>query len=1237
MYKSYNDHGYADYQSYMQIPDATVASLTALEGSDATDNNNKRFAQLVYNVGSSSGGTGGSAADSAALSSIDSKTIPIVSSLSGTLGVGAVGTSLETKGGEGVGLAISGTWTGSLIVEESTNNGVAWATVSTSPLQGGARSQTITTNGQYEGMASGVTHVRVSAAGVLTGSVNYSLIVTRGSRIQRIWSTDFANVLVTSTLSQSGSAVTSTNPVPVGVEGVDINGVRRNILTGIDGKVVVGNTKDIFRDPFVIKDNTKWNYPTETGTQYARSRVDGNVAGASYLDVTMSALSAGGDEWSMTSVQTFKPPYEIEYGMQLSQRIFGQDFSVEMVGCDTSGNIISNSAIPPVQLYSNATVATNVWTLNTLTAHNLLPGDFVYIYGATDPRLNVGPVVVTAIASTYGITNQLTIGSTLSNGSYILGSNAYIQRVCPAGLAQYQASTRWYSATAGNCDTVSVNADARPRTVNWNVGNTQDTSTVISEGGVNYASLNYVQAFRSKGTWHFEHSTKRLLWRSRDIDSSSSDRSTSYRKIPNPIHDLDYKVRIRCANYKNMSVPVNSVGNTVLYKKGATVATLGTPTGGSLYTNGKYFHVPVTGGTGTGATLNITVTGNVVSAVTVAFGGTGYTAADVLTCSNTLIGGTGSGWQVAVATVTASSTNALVTCPNHGLQIADGCLSVLGAITAGSGYVDGVYVDVPLTGGTGTGATAKITVSGGAVTTVQIILAGKNYTAADSLSCSNTYLGGSGSSFAVAVTTVIASTDYVVIYGGRDATNWANVTSATAVAAVIDANTYGIAYGATATVLTTSYGGFTMKVQGGIIPTIQTMAVQSYAKTLDGQRLSIVGSATWTQTIGNTVTLFGLIDSSNNPITALYGRYRVAYLATSTLELEPLDGQSLSGVTTTAINAGGALILNTSFRLDYFRLFDRVRNEVDITNAGSTLQGDGLPVNVTNSLSVGTVTTVSTVTSLSQIAASVPLMAVANGSTNKALGISMCTALANTDHSAVAFAGSGRVAGTVVSSATGGGTSCSFDISVTVTTLGTATALLFVLQESYDSGTTWSDIWVTHPVTTTQHIRVPALPINGRRRWAMHSVGGTSTTVPATIVAQELPGVVVQQRQYVDIYAATNPMQSIINGTTVSSTLVSTTLNSTSGVAIVEGCKNITIAGVFTGGTPTTNPTYSLQISQDATNWYTTTTNITPTAAGTFMASIQGICARFARLIVTTASAGGTPYGVTYTSINGVN
>ena len=65
--------------------------------------------------------------------------------------------------------------------------------------------------------------------------------------------------------------------------------------------------------------------------------------------------------------------------------------------------------------------------------------------------------------------------------------------------------------------------------------------------------------------------------------------------------------------------------------------TLGTITGGSQYTNGTYTNVPLTGGSGSGATANITVSSNAVSAVTIVNDGNGYLVGDSLSASSSSI------------------------------------------------------------------------------------------------------------------------------------------------------------------------------------------------------------------------------------------------------------------------------------------------------------------------------------------------------------------------------------------------------------------------------------------------------------------------------------------------------------------------------------------------------------------------------------------------------------------------
>jgi hypothetical protein len=83
-------------------------------------------------------------------------------------------------------------------------------------------------------------------------------------------------------------------------------------------------------------------------------------------------------------------------------------------------------------------------------------------------------------------------------------------------------------------------------------------------------------------------------------------------------------------------------------------------------------------------------------------------------------------------------------------------LKTLGTIVPGSAYTDGVYNDVPLTGGSGSGAEATISVVGGAVATVTITARGAGYAVGDSLSADAADIGGTGSGFSVPVSAIYA-------------------------------------------------------------------------------------------------------------------------------------------------------------------------------------------------------------------------------------------------------------------------------------------------------------------------------------------------------------------------------------------------------------------------------------------------------------------------------------------------
>lgn len=107
------------------------------------------------------------------------------------------------------------------------------------------------------------------------------------------------------------------------------------------------------------------------------------------------------------------------------------------------------------------------------------------------------------------------------------------------------------------------------------------------------------------------------------------------------------------------------------------------------------------------------------------------------------------------------------------VSIVQGVVNTLGTVTGGSGYTNGTYENVELTGGSGTGARATIVVSGGAVTSVTLTNGGSFYVVGNTLSASTTDIGA-GTAFSVPVSAVDNATgtswlgdnfDTVLLYG----------------------------------------------------------------------------------------------------------------------------------------------------------------------------------------------------------------------------------------------------------------------------------------------------------------------------------------------------------------------------------------------------------------------------------------------------------------------------------------
>lgn len=130
----------------------------------------------------------------------------------------------------------------------------------------------------------------------------------------------------------------------------------------------------------------------------------------------------------------------------------------------------------------------------------------------------------------------------------------------------------------------------------------------------------------------------------------------------------------------------NGSGATATAKLNAQVSTIGVVTGGSGYTSAPT--VTITGADGSGATATATISGGIVTAVTVTNGGSGYTGVPVVSFSG------GGATTQATATATISGTVASVTVTN-----------------GGSGYTGAPTVTFS-GGGASTQATGTATVSG---------------------------------------------------------------------------------------------------------------------------------------------------------------------------------------------------------------------------------------------------------------------------------------------------------------------------------------------------------------------------------------------------------------------------------------------------------------------------------------------------------------------------------------------
>jgi hypothetical protein len=201
----------------------------------------------------------------------------------------------------------------------------------------------------------------------------------------------------------------------------------------------------------------------------------------------------------------------------------------------------------------------------------------------------------------------------------------------------------------------------------------------------------------------------------------------------------------------------------------------------------------------------------------------------------------------------------------------------------------------------------------------------------------------------------------ITVYGLRDqsASAFPNLTTATAVASVINATQFTVVIGTAATV--TSYGGYVARVNGGNLMSSLgaiTQTVQSVVRT--SNVLTVVGSASWSGfLIGDLINLVGVRNTIKGDSIGIDGAYRVRDIQTTNLFLEPV-GTAPTGTDITLTNCGGGVIKRTDFRLSFIRLLDYERLRVEALPRPNGDAANALPVAVNGGAlsSIGTLSTI---------------------------------------------------------------------------------------------------------------------------------------------------------------------------------------------------------------------------------------------------------------------------------------
>jgi len=186
---------------------------------------------------------------------------------------------------------------------------------------------------------------------------------------------------------------------------------------------------------------------------------------------------------------------------------------------------------------------------------------------------------------------------------------------------------------------------------------TKKTFSIDTQPGIQRDGTYFDKNYYTDGMWvRFQRGRPRKIGGYRAITTNSDGISRGiYVNSEDGLNRIynGYESGLQATDIDNNGVGAGVIQITF----GGKILTTSNLVGGSLYTNGTYTGVPLTGGTGSGAAATVVVSGGAVTTVTITGGGQYYSTNDILSANASSIGGTGSGFNVKVASVDSQFTS----------------------------------------------------------------------------------------------------------------------------------------------------------------------------------------------------------------------------------------------------------------------------------------------------------------------------------------------------------------------------------------------------------------------------------------------------------------------------------------------------------------------------------------------------------------------------------------------------